>query len=260
MAGMRVSFVTYNIWNTERWDTRAPALRKFLEIFDPDVLCLQELRRRSRQMIDSVLVGHDRVRDTFAGWMSESNIYWRRSMFSEIDHGAEDVGIREAGHRRLFWVRLEMQPAPRSMLVATAHLTHQRHPAESASGLSPRVAETRGIIDALRRLNRKREPLFLMGDFNDPVHPPALLHQAGYVSCFSALGLVPPTTFKAYPTADVRPGSPVMNQCIDWLVANREARPIAAAVPRFYHADAAPSDHWPVQAVYELPASASVPG
>jgi hypothetical protein len=66
------------------------------------------------------------------------------------------------------------------------------------------------------------------------------------------MGMQPPTTFKCYPTANVPLGKPVMNQCIDWLVANREARPVAAAVPHFYLHDAAPSDHWPVQAVYEI--------
>src|SRR5918911_4147339 len=109
MLPTRISFITYNIWNIERWSFREPALRKFLELFDPDVLCLQELRRRSQQSIDRVLAGHERVRDRFVGWTSESNIYWRASMFSEIEHGAEDVGIKEVGHRRLFWVRLALK-------------------------------------------------------------------------------------------------------------------------------------------------------
>ncbi|HEV7822133.1 MAG TPA: endonuclease/exonuclease/phosphatase family protein [Burkholderiales bacterium] len=252
MLPTRISFITYNIWNTERWAFREPALRKFLEVFNPDVLCLQELRRKSQQVIDEALPDHGRVRDRFIGWMSESNIYWRKGMFAEIEHGAEDVGIKEAGHRRLFWVRLKLQGLDRSILVATAHLTHQRHPAESATGLSPRVAEAKRIVKALKHLNRKREPLFFMGDMNDPVHPTAILHQAGYPSCFAALGILPPTTFKAYPTVNLQLGKPVMNQCIDWLVASREARAICAAVPQFYLNDASPADHWPVHAVYEI--------
>jgi hypothetical protein len=91
-----------------------------------------------------------------------------------------------------------------------------------------------------------------MGDLNDPVHPTALLHDAGYVSCFAALGVQPPPTYKCYPTADVKPGALAITQCIDWLVANSHARAVSAAVPQFFLNDAAPSDHWPVQAVYEL--------
>ena len=252
MHPLRINLITYNIWNTERWALRAPALQKFLELFDPDILCLQELRRESRDLIDTVLANHSRVDDPFVGWMAESNIYWRAAMFSELEHGAEDVAIREAGHRRLFWARLEVKELNRSMLVATAHLTHQRHPDEAATGLSPRVGETRRVIDALQRLNREREPLFFMGDLNDPVHPTNLLHEAGYPSAFAVLGIQPAPTFKCYPTADVAPGALVMNQCIDWIVANGEARPVAASVPQFFLKDAAPSDHWPVQAVYEV--------
>ena len=174
-------------------------------------------------------------------------------MFSEIEHGAEDVGIKEKGHRRLFWVRLQLKAFARSMLVATAHLTHQRHPDESATGRSPRVGETKRIIEALKRLNRKREPLFFMGDLNDPVHPTESPAQGRLRELLrGARRFSRPPTFKCYPTANVEPGKLAMNQCIDWIVANDRARVVAGSVPHFYMNDAAPSDHWPVQAVYEL--------
>jgi endonuclease/exonuclease/phosphatase family metal-dependent hydrolase len=253
MFPTRISIVTYNIWNIERWAFREPALRKFLEVFDPDLLCVQELRRKSRSFLDKALATHRRVHDSFVGWTAQSNIYWRDSLFEEIEHGAEDVDILyEAPQRRLFWVRLNVKALDRSILVATAHLTHQRHPTESSTGQSPRIAETKRIITAFKRIAQRREPVFFMGDFNDPVHPASLLHEAGYVSCFAALGLQPPTTFKCYPTANIAYGKLVMNQCIDWIVANSGARAISASVPQFYVDDAAPSDHWPVHAVYEL--------
>ena len=252
MAPVRINVVTCNIWNTERWAQRERALRAFMRLFDPDLLCLQELRRKSRRFLDEVLSGHERVNDRFAGWALESNIYWRTSMFAEVEHGAEDVRIREAGHRRLFWVRLQVKSLERSILVGTAHLTHQRHPDESKTGVSTRVGETQRIIAALDRLKRKREPVFFMGDMNDPVHPTDHLHNAGYVSSFAALGLQPPPTFKCYPTANVAPGKLAISQCIDWIVANSEARAIATTVPQFFLNDAAPSDHWPVQAIYEV--------
>ncbi|MGZ8229934.1 MAG: endonuclease/exonuclease/phosphatase family protein [Burkholderiales bacterium] len=252
MSRVRINMISYNIWNTERWARRESALRGFMQIFDPDLLCVQELRRKSQAFLDGVLAHHARVHDRFAGWSLESNIYWRASMFEEIEHGAEDVQIREAGHRRLFWVRLAVRALDRSILVGTAHLTHQRHPQESSTGVSPRIGEIQRIIAALRRLSLKREPVFFMGDLNDPVHATDHLHKAGYVSSFSALGLQPPPTFKCYPTANVAPGKLAMSQCIDWIVANKEARAIATVVPQFYLDDAAPSDHWPVQAVYEI--------
>jgi len=57
-------------------------------------------------------------------------------------------------------------------------------------------------------------------------------------------------TFPAWPTkADA--GS-VREIPLDWIVANDHARSLAASVPEFFHEDFAPSDHWPVLAVYEL--------
>lgn len=252
MAPIRVSVVTYNLWLTERWRLRAPALKEFLRLYDPDLLCVQELQPRSQRLIDTTLAAHRRVRDRFGGWTTESNIYWRASLFAEVEHGAEEVGIRY-GNRRLFWARLRVADSGHTVLVATAHLTHQREAQEARTGRSPRVRQTRRIITALKRIVRAREPLFFMGDMNDAVHPAHLLHAAGYTSCFAALGLQPPVTFKCYPTANVRPGLPPVSQCIDWLFANPHARAIAATVPAFYFRDAAPSDHWPVQAIYEIP-------
>ena len=251
MHPLRISIVTYNIWLMQRWDMRAPALQAFLERFAPDLLCLQELQPASRDFLDATLAGHRRVDDAHAGWATESNIYWRATLFEKIEHGDEDAGIPD-GNRRLFWVRLRVRDTNRSILVATAHLTSQRNAHECATGQSPRVGQIRRIIDSLKRLNRTDEPLFFMGDMNDPVHPPRLLQEAGYVSCFAALGVQPPPTYHCYPTADIQPGERVVSQCIDWLVANKHARAVAASVPHFYYKDAAPSDHWPVQAVYEI--------
>ena len=71
-------------------------------------------------------------------------------------------------------------------------------------------------------------------------------------SCFAALGIQSPPTFKCYPTANVQPGEQTVTEAIDLITANNYARAIAASVPQFYSGDIAPSDHWPVQAIYQL--------
>jgi hypothetical protein len=43
-----------------------------------------------------------------------------------------------------------------------------------------------------------------------------------------------------------------MTEAIDLITANKHARAIAACVPQCYRGDIAPSDHWPVQAIYQL--------
>ena len=101
MVPTRLSIITCNIWLTERWPARAPALERFLTLFTPDVLCLQELQRPTQEFLDRVLSGYARVHDPFPGWTNESNIYWNAAVLEEIGHGAEEVGHVEP-ERRMF--------------------------------------------------------------------------------------------------------------------------------------------------------------
>lgn len=241
--------ITYNIWNTVRWDVRERPLREFVGTFNPDILCLQELRSESRVSLDAALEAHDRVDDDFPGWSTESNIYWKRDCFEEVEHGADEVGIA-GGNRRLFWVRLRITGCERTLFVSTVHLTYQGNANERETGQSPRVAQTRRVIRALEELVHEQEPAFLMGDLNDPYLPIRMLLEAGFAHCFAGLGIPTEPTHPCHPTVNVAPRH--ASQTIDWITANEHARPIAAQVPHFYHGDVAPSDHWPVLAVYEL--------
>ena len=251
MIPTRLSIITCNLWLTERWPARAPALERFLSLFTPDVLCVQELQRATQQYLDGVLSGYGRVHDPFPGWTNESNIYWNATFLEETEHGAEEVGHVEP-QRRMFWARLQIKSLQKAIFVATAHLTSARHSDESETGVSPRVRQLKRIADELRRLVRDGEPAFFMGDMNDPRHPQRILKSAGWVSCFAALGMQSPPTFQCYPTANVRPGEETITEAIDLIASNRHARAIAASVPQCYGGDIAPSDHWPVQAIYQL--------
>ena len=251
MFPVRLSIVTYNIWNTTRWEVREPALRQFVTLFNPDLLCLQELRAETQACLDDAMPQHARIHDRFPGWTCESNIYWNRHYFDEVEHGIEDVGMLEE-LRRLFWVRLKMTGQERTLVVSTAHFTYQGHPDERATGKSPRVEQCRRTIEALQRLVGEDEPAFFMGDLNDPVHPSRMLNEAGYVNCFSEFGLPPEPTHPCYPTTNIPVGARTTAQTIDWIVANRHARAVAAQVPHCFCGDIAPSDHWPVLAMDEM--------
>lgn len=252
MVPTRLAFVTYNIWLTERWPARAAALERFLKLFTPDVLCVQELQRPTQEFLDRALVGYARVHDPLPGWTNESNIYWNEAIFGKIEHGAEEVSHVER-NRRLFWARLEIKSARKAIFVATAHLTSPKNSDEGDTGVSPRVRQLRRVAEELGRRVHEGEPAFFMGDMNDAWHPQRILLQAGFVSCFAALGMQSPPTFQCYPTADVQPGERTITEAIDLIAANQHARAIAASVPQVYADGLAPSDHWPVQAIYELP-------
>jgi endonuclease/exonuclease/phosphatase family metal-dependent hydrolase len=251
MFPTRLTVVTYNLWNTERWDVRRPALGQFVRIYNPDIMCVQELREETRDFLDQAMPRHRRVHDDLSGWTREGNIFWNADLLTEVTHGAEDVGMI-GQYRRLFWARLQLNHSDRTVLIGTAHFTYQRHPQECETGHNPRMEQTRKTIEALEGIAHDGEPVLFMGDLNDNIHPPRLLHEAGYVGCFAALGLLPPTTWPCYPTANVAAGDRVANQTLDWMVANQFARPVAAHVPQCYCGDVAPSDHWPILAVYEV--------
>ena len=251
MMPHRLSIVTYNIWLTERWAARAPALERFLTLFSPDVLCVQELQRTTQEFLDGVLKGHDRIHDAFPGWTNEGNIYWNRELLDRVDHGAEAVGHVEP-ERRLFWARLRVTESSKTIFVSTAHLTAPRRSNETDTGVSPRVGQLNRIAEALVRLTRDGEPAFFMGDMNDAWHPQRILKRVGFVGSFAALGMQSPPTFQCYPAANVEPGEPTITEAIDLIAANRHARAISSSVPQCYFGDTAPSDHWPVQAVYQL--------
>ena len=251
MPPVRLSLITYNLWHTIRWPERRDALGKFIELYAPDVLCVQELRSQTQSFLDQAMPGHRRVHDKFEGWTCEGNIYWNAEFLEHVAHGAESIGMLEA-MRRLFWVRLKVAGSEQTVLIATAHFTHQGHEEEMKTGQSPRLGQTRESIEAIERLLLPGEPALFAGDLNDSYLPPLYLQEAGYRSCFQALGQLSPPTWPCVPTCHPEESERLGYQTLDWIFANRHARAVAAASPHFFHGDFAPSDHWPVQAVYEL--------
>lgn len=252
MHPLRLSICTYNLWNNQRWPEREPALRQFLAHFSPDVLAVQELCPETRECIDASLSGHARVEDAFEGWGCQSNLWWRRDLLELVEHGAAGFGSHEPT-RRLFWARLRRVDTGATVIASTAHLTHSGREHEVRTGISPRVDQAQAVTAALAEIVAPGEPAWCMGDFNDPYHPSTILHAAGYTSCFADLGVQPPPTFPAFPTAGRSPGVHRSNSCYDWLTANAHARALAAQSPHFFYGDLSPSDHWPVIAIYELP-------
>lgn len=253
MFPIRISLLTYNLWNTQRWPEREPALRAFFQCYRPDIFCLQELRLETRAALDQALPDYSRVEDpAHPGWTSESNIFWNGTLFQKEAHGVEDIRINSDPHRGLFWARLKVRASGQTLLVSTAHYTYQEHPAEIQSGFSPRLEQAKATVTALQRLALPGEAVFFTGDLNDPVVPTYILADAGYISCFVRLGLLPPPTWPALPTANNVVWDRMSNQTIDWIVSNPHPRPILAQSPQFFAGDFAPSDHWPVLAIYEI--------
>lgn len=251
MFPVRLSIVTYNLWGTERWLERSPALRQFCETYRPDVLGTQELSEQSRDLIDDVLPEHARVEDDFPGWTTEGNIWWNDRLFERVTHGAEDIGIEAPGDRRLFWVRLRLRDRPQTFWIGDVHLTAADTRKELDEGWNSRVTETKRAIAAIGRLVTANEPALLLGDFNDALAPLAQLFANGYHSCFAKLAQLPPPTMPAFTDRLLAYGFS-SSFVYDWIVANDGARPLAVSSPHVFADHMPPSDHWPIHAVYEL--------
>ncbi|PCJ61273.1 MAG: hypothetical protein COA79_06750 [Planctomycetota bacterium] len=247
MLKPRISLVSYNLWNIERWPDRESALVHFLKTFIPDIFCVQELRPETLHCIDQTLINHDHVKGDQPGWKIESNIFWNREIFDLIEYGLEDLKMLEK-ERGFFWVRLKMKANDKSIFISTAHFTWQGSPDEKETGLSPRIAQTKRTIEFLQKLVKKDDVSFFMGDLNDPVVPVLFFPGINYKSCFKELGILSPPTYPALPTTN----DICENQAIDWMFCNGKAKALSAFVPQFYFDGISPSDHWPIHAFYEI--------
>ena len=85
---IRFTVMSLNLWADNRMPDRTESIQKLLCLHQPDILCLQELRATTRDLIDQTLSNHGRVEDPFAGWIGEGNIYFNSEMFKLNQYGA----------------------------------------------------------------------------------------------------------------------------------------------------------------------------
>jgi hypothetical protein len=255
MIGTTFVVQTHNLWGDSWAEERGAALRQLYSVRPPDLLATQELRPWSRDVLDAAMPDHDRVDDEFAGWHRQSNLWWRRDLFSRVGHGAEDVGIVEPT-ARLFWVRLSCADGSGTLLLSTAHLSYAGTPIEMDTGVNQRVPQARRVIEELARIAGEAEPVLFTVDINDIGVPLWTFGNGGYLDAFSALQRHCPPTHPVIPSGFAETvgtsKSPVASppKAIDWIYFRGPVRPRVAEVVEFFHRGVAPSDHAPVAAAF----------
>jgi len=264
------SLMTYNLWKTKgvatAWDVRRPILLNQLKKLDPDVMLVQELCPDIHNCIMEALPNHSFVSDeSVPGWKIEGNIYYRQSMFTEVEHGTENIQ-QEEEHRRLFWIRLQTgdsNDSKKTLCFSTAHFTWQGHPKEKESDINLRKLQARNTVAALETIQKEEEAVFFGGDLNEGFWPKRILQDSGYVDCFSAMGLpCCPTHPNRSSLAHEEVNS---DAALDWLFAKgNNVKPLLASVMKNmtglssddpderYKLAVVPSDHCPVLAVYRI--------
>jgi endonuclease/exonuclease/phosphatase family metal-dependent hydrolase len=249
---------THNLWGDHHAAERVNAMRAMYERRAPDLLATQETRTWSRDLLDAAMPGHARVHDDFPGWESQSNLWWNTELFSEVEHGAEDVGIHDA-HARLFWVRLRVAGGPRTILWTTAHLSYSGNAVEVETGVNQRTPQARRVVDELERLGQPDEPVFFASDTNAIATAIWVIGNAGYLDSFSALNRQAPPTHPVVPNVFREtvgtPKSPIASphKTIDYIFFRGPARARSAEVVEFFDRGIAPSDHYPVASTFALP-------
>ncbi len=171
-------------------------------------------------------------------------MFWNSDLFDLVEYGAEDIG-QLAENQRLFWVRLAVESGA-TLVVATAHFTWTGNIREITEQINVRVGEAEAAAERLDDLVRPDEPLLLMGDFNDYIHPIRMLRMAGFDDSFMALGLEPVITFPAFPIPHQPP------ELVDCMMHRGPIRPTLTSVVDFYAQGFPPSDHKPVLTTYRL--------
>jgi len=161
-------------------------------------------------------------------------------------------------------VRLQVNGSNITFIAATAHFTWQGHAAEISTGKNPRREIAHNVGNTLQKLGKVDETIIFGGDLNDPLHPRAVLEAYGFLDIFYALNLKQTHTYPQGLSSPVESYEP--EQALDFIFCNnKNIKPLAGHVVyhmnREFYYDIGydksrewpwTSDHWPVQAFYEL--------
>ncbi len=244
---IRFSIMTLNLWNTEKLNQRVDSIIEFFSIYQSDIICLQELREETRSLLDKVLINYERVHDSFIGWRDESNIYYNKEIFNEVEHGRINLIMPEV-NRGLFYLRLKEKNTNQSLFISTIHLTHQGNADEKNTSYSYRQDEARIVASSLNKLIENEEPAIVCGDFNDPYHPSRIISSStDFTEVFKTLRLEAPVTF---PCSSISKEYDLV-ESIDKIMHNKKLSPILASSPRMV-LSCGISDHYPVIAIFEI--------
>lgn len=245
---LRFSIMSLNLWNTEKLEERKDSIVNFLKLHKTDFICIQEIRKETISLLDSLLVNYSRVEDRDIGWLQETNIYYNNELFEEIEHGKISLEMPEVD-RGLFYIRVICKKTGDKLLISTVHLTHQGNADEIATGLSYRHKESILLSEAINALSKEGEGVILCGDFNDPFLPVKIISEKTPLNeVFRTLYVESPITFPNSQISDEY----YLVESIDKIMHNDNLKPLMATSPKLATPLNLVSDHFPVMAMFEV--------
>ncbi|MCD0444665.1 endonuclease/exonuclease/phosphatase family protein [Glycomyces sp. A-F 0318] len=258
--GDQLHLLTFNIRyeggdaSPHTWDERRPLVAGVLKREKPTVLFTQEGLYGQNQDLLEDLDGYDWIHlGRLGGSRSEATaVFWnaKRLKALEYDHQwLSDtpllIGSKGWGNnvvRMLTWVRFADLRTGREFYVVNNHFDHQSE-----------ESRQKGAQMNLDVIEPWTAPVILAGDFNNTPDTP--IYQI-----FADGGLVD-TLIEAEEQVTPVYGSwngwdPVPTEAerrIDWILSTPDVRTLKAGVNTYAEDGLTPSDHWPVQALVELP-------
>ncbi|GAA2131885.1 endonuclease/exonuclease/phosphatase family protein [Glycomyces algeriensis] len=258
--GDRLHLITFNLRyeggdpSPRTWDERRPLVKALLEKERPTVLFTQEGLYAQNQDVLEDLKDHDWIHlGRLGGSKSEATaVFWdrRRLKALEYDHlWLSDtpllIGSRSWGNnvvRMLTWVRFQDLRTGKDFYVVNNHFDHQSEDSRQ-----------QGAQMNLDVISAWTSPVIVAGDFNNTPDTP--IHQI-----FTDGGLVDTMLAAEEPVTPVygtwngwNPVPTEEERRIDWILTTPEVRILKAGVNTYTRDGRTPSDHWPAQALIELP-------
>jgi endonuclease/exonuclease/phosphatase family metal-dependent hydrolase len=180
--------VTYNICSAvcPRWGARRPGAAALVAATHPDVVGLQEASP------DSGMAGAVGGMVQAVAKSGKALLYRRHRFRLATPDGKRRTGFLELGpaahgpgHRYAVWAELVDRASHQHVLFATPHLS----PGHSAKADARRRREARTLVQGLARINPRRLPLVVAGDFNShqgrhPDSPSAVMAGAGLANSY----------------------------------------------------------------------------
>jgi endonuclease/exonuclease/phosphatase family metal-dependent hydrolase len=261
--GDQLHLITFNLRyeggdpTPRTWDERRPLVKTVLKREQPTVLFTQEGLYGQNQDVLEDLQDHDWIHlGRLGGSKSEATaVFWDRGRLKvlEYDHlWLSDtpllIGSTGWGNnvvRMLTWVRFLDLRTGKEFSVVNNHFDHQSEDA--------RQKGAQMNLDVIAPFVEQGLPVVTAGDFNQEPDTPTytILTDGGLIdTMLDAEEQVTPVyaTWNGWDPTPTETG-----RRIDWILTTPDIRIVKAAVNTYSKDGATPSDHFPAQALIELP-------
>ena len=228
------SIISLNLWMDYEFETRKPSIEAFLLQFQPEVFCFQELSSEGTKLVVATL-GENY--ECILEYTKGVSIFWKKT-------------VRLESWSLLDSCRCLSAKFSYKDYIINVHTVHLHWVGDFTFKVNENTVlrELEEILPAIDPVNEEYN--FVTGDFNDIVHSLMVLKDVGYTESFRELNLMPELTYPSFVTEHNK--KIIETGQIDYIFSCPRSKCIATSVLKFYTGFIPVSDHWAVQAIFQL--------